>query len=177
MRPSIRWIQILCGRAMITLLVLGLEVAVAFAHGEAALTVTPQVAAPNSVITISAEEVEDGEIFIITLEATTFTVRLGTATVEGEGFREEFTIPSHVPPGVYQVTATTAKGEVISAELTVETGETATQQTAVVEPSGEPMELDRSKPTAQLVAIVAGIIISAGLGVLLVRAKEQTSGA
>jgi len=140
-----------------------------FAHGDAALVVTPTTASPNSTIRVSGQEVEDGEIFVVTLESATFVVTLGTVTVEGEGFEQEFTVPEHVPSGTYQVRAATAEGEVISAELAVEAG--AETQTAV-EPSAELMELDRSKPIGQILAIAAVLLVSAGIGIILVRSKE-----
>ena len=134
-------------------ILLGVVSAPVFAHGEATLVVTPLTVSPNGVITVSGQEVEDGEVFIVTLESTTFVVTLGTVTAAGEEFEQEFTVPDHVPPGSYQVRATTAEGEVISAELTVEAG--AGTQSAAVEPSAALMELDRSKPIGQIVAIAA----------------------
>ena len=155
---------------MLIAVLLGAVSARVFAHGEATLVVTPTTASPNSAIRVSGQEVEDGEVFVVTLESTTFVVTLGTVTVEGEDFEQEFTVPDHVPPGTYQVRATSAEGEVISAELTVEAG--AGTQSAAVEPSAAWMELDRSKPIGQIVAIAAVLLVSAGIGILLVRSKE-----
>lgn len=155
---------------MLIAVLLGAVSARVFGHGEATLVVTPTAVSPNSTIRVSGQEVEDGEVFVVTLESTTFVVTLGTVTVAGEDFEQEFTVPDHVPPGTYQVRATTAEGEVISAELTVEAG-TGTQS-AAVEPSSAWMELDRSKPIGQIRAIAAVLLVSAGLGIWLVRSKE-----
>lgn len=151
---------------------LGAGSARVFAHGDAALVVTPTTASPNSVVRISGQGVEDGEVFVVTLESTTFVVTLGAVTVEGENFEQEFTVPDHVPPGIYSVRATTAEGELISAELTVEAG--TETQSAVVEPSAALMELDRSKPFGQIGAIAAFLLFAAAIGVLLVRSKEAS---
>ncbi|MCC6611846.1 MAG: hypothetical protein IT320_00130 [Anaerolineae bacterium] len=158
-------------RFLLTAVLLGAISARVFAHGEATLVVTPTTVSPNSVIRVSGQEVEDGEVFVVTLESTTFIVTLGTVTVEGEDFEQEFTIPDHVPAGTYQVRATTAEGEVISAELTVEAG--AGAESVAVEPSAALMELDRSKPIGQILAIAAVLLVSAGIGILLVRSKES----
>ncbi|MCA0453994.1 MAG: hypothetical protein LCI00_08475 [Chloroflexi bacterium] len=157
---------------LIGLVIVGLGMTPAFAHGAAELTVAPSAVAPNGAITVSADGVEDGEIFTITLDAPTFTVRLGGATADGDSFSQDYIIPGHVPPGDYQVNARTADGEVISAELTVQAEASASPQTAMVEPSAAPMQLDRSKPTIQVVAIVVGLLLTAGIGAVLVRARE-----
>lgn len=160
---------------MIIAVLLGTVSTRVFGHGEATLVVTPTTASPNSVIRVSGQAVEAGEVFVVTLDSTTFVVTLGTVTVEGEEFEQEFTVPDHVPPGTYQVRAATAEGEVISAELAVEAGTEA--QSAAVEPSAELMELNRSKPIGQILAIAAVLLVSAGVGILLVRTKETSVSA
>lgn len=157
---------------LVGLTILGFSGTPAFGHGAAELTVTPATVAPNGTITVTADGVEDGEVFTITLDAPTFTVRLGGATASGDGFNQEYTIPGHVPSGDYQVNATTVDGEVISAELTVEAEASVTSEMAAVEPSAAPMQIDRSKPTIQVVGIAVGLLLVAGIGVVLVRAKE-----
>lgn len=155
---------------MLIAVLLGAVSARVFAHGDAALVVTPATASPNGAIRVNGQDVEDGEVFVLTLESTTFVVTLGTVTVEGEAFEQEFTVPDHVPPGTYQVRATSTEGEVISTELAVEAG--AGTEAAAVEPSAALMELDRSKPIGQIIAIAAVLLVSAAIGILLVRSKE-----
>jgi len=147
----------------------------ALAHGEATLTVSPTVVAPGSDITAKGEGVEAGETFSITLEGLTFQATLGTVTVgDDEDFHEEFTVPTDTPPGTYQVQATSAEGEVLTAELTVEAGAATAEAAAPAEPSAEPMQLDRRKSTGELAVIVAGLLLSAGLGLALVRVRAQS---
>jgi hypothetical protein len=52
----------------------------------------------------------------------------------------------------------------------VKAGATATEHTASVEPSAALMELERPWPIGQLIVVIAGLIISAGLGLWLIRA-------
>jgi len=155
------------------LLVQGLGAVTALAHGEATLTVTPAVVSPGDTFTAKGEGVEAGEIFTITLEGMSFRATLGTVTVgDDEDFHQEFTVPADVPPGTYQVQATSAEGEILTAELTVEAGAVAAESAAPAEPSAEPMQLDRRRSGGELAAIIAGLLVSAGLGLALVRVKE-----
>lgn len=154
-------------------LVLGLEATPVLAHGEATLTVSPSVVAPGGPITIKAEGVEANETFTMTLEGMTVRITLGTVTVgDDKDFHQEFTVPADVPPGVYQMRATTAGGEVITAELTVRAETSATEQAPPAKPSAEFMQLDRRKSTSELVVIIAGLLLSAGLGLVLLRRRE-----
>jgi hypothetical protein len=143
------------------------------AHGEAMLTVTPSAIGPGEVITVKGEGVEPDETFTITLEGLNFETILGTVTVgDDEDFHEEYSIPADISPGTYQVRAATPEGEILTAELVVKAGATATEHTASVEPSAALMELERSWPIGQLIVVIAGLIISAGLGLwLLIWAK------
>jgi hypothetical protein len=143
------------------------------AHGEATLLVAPSSVAPNGTISVTGQEVEDGEIFIVSLESTTFVLTLGTVTVEGESFEQEFVIPDHVPAGTYQVRARTNEGEAISAELTVVSD--SETSSPVLEPSATLMELNRSKSPSQIFTIVAVLLASATVGILLVRSKDASA--
>ncbi len=164
------WIRWAGALALLLTLGLGLNILPALAHGEATLTVSPAVVAPGGTVNVEGEGVETGETFTITLEGTAFQATLGTVTVgDDEEFRQEFTIPAEAPPGIYQVRATSAEGEELTAELTIEAGMDTTEQATPLKPSAELMQLDRGKPTGQLVAIVAGLVVSAGLGLALVR--------
>ncbi|MFQ6102645.1 MAG: hypothetical protein ACE5OS_15650 [Anaerolineae bacterium] len=117
--------------------------------------------------------VQGVEVFTITLEGLNFQATLGTVTVgDDEDFHQEFTVPADAPPGVYQARATSAEGEVLTAELTVEAGATTTEQAAPSEPSGEPIQLDRRRSGGELVVIVVGLLASAGLGLALVRVRR-----
>lgn len=158
--------------ALILLLGLSLGVTTASAHGGAELTVSPVVAAPGGTVTVKGEGVEAGETFTITVEGTTFQATLGTVTVgDDEDFHEEFTLPAEIPPGTYQVRAVSEEGEVLTAELTVEAGTAMAEPAAPAEPSTEPMQLDRRRSTGELTVIIAGLLLSAGLGLVLIREK------
>lgn len=155
------------------LLAAGVSTVPASAHGEATLTVTPEVVMPGGTITVTGEGVEAGESFTITVEGMSFQATLGTVTVgDDEDFHQEFTVPADIPPGIYQVKATSAEGEVLTAELTVEAGPASAERAAPAEPSAELMPLDRRRSGGELVTVVVGLLVSAGLGLALVRVRE-----
>lgn len=77
--------------------------------------------------------------------------------------------PVDAPPGPYQVRATSAEGEVITVELTIEAGAAVSPAAASAEPSAEPMQLDRSRSTGQWIVIIVGLVVSAALGLWLIR--------
>ena len=160
--------------AVVLLLVmsLGLSVKPALAHGEATLTVSPTVATSGSIIKVEGEGVEPGEVFTIGLEGVNLQATLGSATVgDDEDFHREFTLPITTPPGVYQVRATSADGEVLVAELTLESDATLTDSTVPAKPSSELMQLDRHRSGGEVIAIAAGLLVSAALGVVLFRVR------
>jgi hypothetical protein len=68
------------------------------------------------------------------------------------------------------VVAVSGEGETISAELTVEAGEIAAASVPA-EPSAALMDLDRNKSPLAWGGIGVGLLISAGLGLALVRGK------
>ena len=162
------WVRL--GVMLILLLTQSLGAAIALAHGGAELTVSPPVATPGGNVTVKGEGVEAGETFTITLEGVTFQATLGTVTVgDDEDFHEEFTLPAEVPPGTYQVRAVSAEGEVLTAELTVEADTAVTEPATPVEPSAEPMQLDRHRSGGEFAVIITGLLLSAGLGLVLIR--------
>ncbi|MBZ0291491.1 MAG: hypothetical protein K8L99_02890 [Anaerolineae bacterium] len=142
------------------------------AHGEAALTVSPPVAAAGETITASLDGVESGETFTVKLIGLNIEETLGTMLVaDGEdAVDQDFALPADLPPDVYQVEAITEEGETLVAELTVEASSIDSGSTTAAVPSAEPMQLDRSKPPAELAVIGGGIVISIGLGLWLVLA-------
>lgn len=167
---GIAWIAIAGGLGLLSILALGLSITPAWAHGAAELSVSPTVVAPGGTVTVSADGVEAGEVFTITLEGVTYQATFGTTTVTGDSFQQDFTIPDDAPAGSYQVRATSAEGEQIAAELTV-TATAETQAQAAATPTAKAMQLDRQKTPLQLAAIIAGLLVSAGLGFALVRVK------
>ena len=155
---------------MLALLLLGLNARPALAHGGATLTVSPSVVAPGEAIRVEGEGVEPGEEFTITLEGMDRPVPLGTVLVGDDGdFHEEFTVPADIRPGPYQVRAVSAEGETLTAELVISADAPAPSTPSSVEPSAEPMALDRSKAPWEMAVIVIGLVISAGAGLLLIR--------
>jgi len=149
----------------------------ALAHGEPVITVEPPIVAAGAQIDVTGIEMEPGEVFIITLEGLPGSIPLGNASVTGEGdeggFTATFTIPSDAVPGSYTVRAVTEEGEAATADLTV----TAPSQQASAapamaqEPTGELHQIDRSKPIAQIIAVVTVIAISVAGGFLLIRSR------
>ncbi|MCG3209707.1 MAG: hypothetical protein FOGNACKC_03334 [Anaerolineae bacterium] len=154
----------------ILLLVLAVGAGRVLAHGEATLTVSPAVVAPGAEITVTGEGVEAGEKFTITVEGLNFKTTLGTVTVgDGEEFHQNFVVPAAAPPSTYQVRATSAEGEVITAELTVETDAAASVTAASAKPSAELMQLERPRSARQWGIIIVGLVVSAALGLWLVQ--------
>jgi len=145
------------------------------AHGEAVLTVSPSVALTGESIEVSMEEVESGEIFSVTLIGLNFEETLGSITVPDgeESASQEIAIPSDVPSGIYQVQAITQEGESLSAELSIEASLIDSTVNEELEPSDELMELERNQPTVELIIIVVGLVISAGLGFWLVMTPQR----
>lgn len=158
--------------AVLLLLGLALLPAVpALAHGEAVMTVSPTVVAPGAIINVEGEGVEAGEEFTISLQGVGFDTTLGMVTVgDDEDFHQEFTIPADAPPGTYQEVAVSVEGETITSELTVEAGQTVAASVPA-EPSAALMDLDRNKSPLEWGVIGVGLLISAGLGLALVRGK------
>lgn len=148
---------------------------VALAHGEAVITVSPAAVALGGEVAVTGSDMEAGEVFAITLENALGTVPLGEATATGDGDEAGFTIiltiPDDVAPGAYIVRAATEEGEAVTADLTV-TNEAGKALVEVMEASAEPMQIDRSKPSGQVVGIVLVALVSAGLGIWLVRKPD-----
>ena len=90
--------------------------------------------------------------------------------VEG-GFSAAFAIPKDTVPGSYIIKAVPEDGDATTADLTVtEPSEQASSQPATIqEPTGEEHQLDRSKPTSQIIGVVVVAVVSGGLGLWLAR--------
>jgi hypothetical protein len=158
---------------LILLLRLGLSTVSAQAHEGAEIVVSPSVVAPGEIFTVKGEGVEAGETFTISLDGITYRTLFGDVTAgSDEDFHEEFELPADTPPGPYQVVATSVDGETITAELTVEVGTVNSEPVELEEPSNGLMKLDRKKSGIELGVIIVGLIISTGLGIVLVRVKE-----
>ena len=96
----------------------------------------------------------------------------GETAAEG-GFTVAFTIPDNTPPGSYTVKASPEDGDATETDLTI-TGpsdQASARPATVQEPTGEQHQLDRSKPTGEIVGIVAVAIVSGGLGLWLTRKR------
>ncbi len=159
---------------MIWLFSLTIGTLLSVAHGDAVLTVSPSVAGTGETISLSMEEVEGGETFTMTLVGLNFEATLGRVTIPDaeESVSQEFTIPSDVPSGIYQVQAITAEGESLSTELSIEASLVDSTADEEREPFDELMALERNQPTVELIIIVVGLVISAGLGFWLVMTPQ-----
>ena len=145
------------------------------AHGQPTIIVEPIVASPGGQITITGTDMEDGEIFKLTLENVASVVELGEATAKQEGdeasFTETLTLPTDLTVGSYLIRAATEEGETTTADLTV----AATSQSMdnqQMEANPEPLKVDRSKPSLVISFVVVLALLSAGLGVGLIRWRE-----
>lgn len=164
-------------RLMIAGAVAAIPLGAALAHGELVIVVEPVVVAGGGQITLTGIEMEPGEVFTITLEGLTGSIRLGEATVTGEGedanagFTVTFTIPVETVPGSYTVSAAAEDGDTTTADLTITApSEEASAAPAMAqEPTGELHELDRSKPIGQIIAVVVVIALSTAAGFVLIR--------
>lgn len=147
----------------------------ALADGVPVILVEPSVAAPGDQITITGTDMEEGEVFVFTLEGASGVFELGEATAapDGEeaGFTAVFTLPSDLPSGSYLVRAATDEGETATADLTIGASSDA-MNAQPMEASAEPIELDRSKTPLLIGSVVVLALLSAVLGVWLVRMRE-----
>ena len=71
-----------------------------WAHGEPIIVVKPVSVPAGGEISVSGTEMEDGELFAITLEGITTSIPLGEAAVVDEGFEMTLIIPADVPPAL-----------------------------------------------------------------------------
>lgn len=160
---------------LIALLLSLFSASLALAHGEPTITVEPAVVSPGEQITIIGADMEDGEIFTITLESASGTVQLGEATAaqEGEeaGFSAVFTLPGDLIEGFYLLRATTEEGETTAADLTI-VSSTYPANAVPMEASAVQHTLDRSKSSLLFGSVVVLALLSTGLGVWLVRMRE-----
>lgn len=150
------------------------QMPIAQAHGESVLTVTPDTVAPGGKITVKGEEMGAGEVFKITLEGLNYQAELGDATADDkEEFSVEFTIPKDAPEGTYQVKAVGEDGDVVTTELTVTPSKAAAEAEPTpateVMPSAAEHELARSRTPFEVLALGALVIVSAAVGLFLVR--------
>lgn len=159
-------------QGLVTAIVLALiTFGIALAHGEPTIIVEPAIAAAGSQITITGADMEDSEVFKITLENASGTVQLGEATAEKEGeeagFTAVFTLPDDLAEGLYLLRATTNEGETTAADLTI--ASSTNQTTAVpMEASAKEHTLDRSKPPLLIGSVIALALLSASLGLWLI---------
>src|SRR3990172_2317652 len=153
---------------LIALLISLFSASIALAHGEPTITVDPTVTSPGEQITIIGADMEDGEVFKITLESASGTVQLGEATAvkEGEeaGFTAVFTLPDDLTEGFYLLRATTEEGETTAADLTI-VSSTDRANTVSMEASAAQHTLDRSKPPLLFGSVIVLALLSTGLGV------------
>jgi uncharacterized Zn-binding protein involved in type VI secretion len=160
---------------LLALLVSVLSVSVVLAHGTPIITAEPTVAVPGGQITITGKDMVAGESFKLTLEGMAGVVQLGEATAEkngvGAGFIATFTLPSDLTPGSYFVSCTAEDGDSTSADLTI-VASSEQMNTQGMEASTKPLLLDRSKPPLLIGSVLVLALLSAGLGVWLIRMRE-----
>ena len=145
----------------------------ALAHGAPAISVTPQVCAAGDPITIKGETMGANEDFKLSLEGLTFRADLGTATSDADqNMSITFTVPANVPVGDYQVKALSGDGDVATADLTViaPASGTASPLSGAM-PSAAPHILPHPRTPLETTSVFAVAVVSAALGLVLVRRK------
>lgn len=144
------------------------------ADGVPVIIVEPSVTAPGAQVTITGTDMEDGEVFKITLEGAAGVFELGEATAvpdpDGQeaGFTAVFTLPSDLTAGYYLLRAATDEGETATADLTIG-GSSEKMNAQPMEASAEPMSLDRPRAPGLVASVVLVALLSAGLGLWLIR--------
>lgn len=146
------------------------------ADGVPVIVVEPNPASPGTQITVTGTDMEEGEIFAITLEGMTGVIPLGeaTATPDGQeaGFTVTFTVPADLPSGSYFLRAVTEEGETATADLTI--GASAEQMnTEPMEASAQPLVVERSKPPLIIGSVILLALASTGVGLWLIRSYER----
>lgn len=145
------------------------------AHGEPEITVTPDTVAAGGTITVEGTTMGANEEFKISLEGVKFRTDLGTAQSDAnENLTAQYTIPSNAPAGDYQIKALSADGNAATADLTITAAANAAPTPAAgeaPEPSAVPHEIPRSRTPLEVAGLFGLAIVSAGLGLLLVRVK------
>ncbi len=150
----------------------------ALAHGAPAISVSPQVCAAGSQITVKGETMGANEDFKISLEGLTFRADLGAATSDAdENMSVAFTVPTNAPAGDYQVKALSGDGDVATADLTViaPASNAASPSTASAPPgampSAAPHILPHPRTPVETTSAFIVALVSAALGIVLVRRK------
>ena len=145
------------------------------AHGQPTITVEPTIATPGGQVTVTGTDMEDGEIFKLTLESVAGVVELGEATAKQDGdeagFTETFTLPTDLTASSYLIRAATEEGETTTADLTVAASSTS-MGNQPMEANPEPFQVSRSKSSLVVGSVVVLALLSAGLGVGLIRGRE-----
>lgn len=153
---------------------------VAQAHGESAITVTPDTVAPGGKITVKGVDMGANEEFKIVLEGLNYQAELGDATADDqEEFTVEFTIPADAPESVYQLKAVGEDGDVVTTELTITRPGPASNAPAETSPytnenqmpSAAEHGLPRSRTPLEVIGLFALVIVTGGLGMVLIRWK------
>lgn len=162
---------------LIAILLALLSISVALAHGQPVISVQPTSAAPGGQITITGTDMEEGEVFAITLENATGVIPLGEATAvkDGDeaGFAVTLTLPEDLAPGFYLVRAATEEGEATTADLTiVALAEQAGGEAMPMEATAALHVLDRTKSGLQIGVVALVALVSAALGFRLIRNSE-----
>lgn len=159
---------------LIALLLSIISAGVVLSHGEPVITVQPAVAAPGSHITVIGSDMEDGEVFQITLEGMINTISLGEASAKQDGdeagFTASFTLPTDLSTGSYLVQAATDEGETTTADLTVAAStQPMSMNTGSMQARAEPEVIDRTKPLVEVGSIAVLALLSAVAGIVIVR--------
>jgi hypothetical protein len=89
------------------------------------------------------------------------------------GFSVAYTIPDKTPPGSYTVKATAEDGDATTTDLTITaaSAQASAAPAMIQEPTGALHQIDRSKPTVQVVGVVIVAITASALGLWLVRKR------
>ncbi len=143
-----------------------------FAHGagaEAALTVEPAAVTAGDTVLLAGSNLEPNDERVLLLKGENIAVDLGTATTDAEGMLSaEVKIPDHLPSGVYQLQAIGDETLEVELKVTAAAGGAAGESPAADEAAIVP----RERPTVELAAIVAALLLIGAFGVFLVVRAE-----
>ncbi len=146
----------------------------AWAHGGAAVAVTPTAAMPGSSITITVEGYEASTPASVTLEGVNGSTPIGTFTTDANGSGSlTATLPASLKAGTYSVKAVGGDDNE-SAELSVTVAANATSTGATAQTGGA---VTYKQPTAQWVGIAVAAGIVALFGFALVLRRDNGSAA
>ena len=161
--------------SLLALVVLGAGQVIAHEGGQGtAIAVEPDTVAAGDTCVLAGTGLEPNEDRQIVLAGEGMTIDLGTVPIDGEGmFQIELTIPSHVPPGTYELRA--IGDETLTTTISVTAAEGAPMASPAGDATGQEI-VPRQRSPLELGLLGFLIAAAAGLGGFLVWRAERFRG-